>query len=178
MLTPVEIQNTKFKSAASGYNKGQVDKFMEELNKDYEFLYRQNLDMTEKISSLNDRVQYYITIEKSLHKALVLAEKSAEETKAAAMRDAKAIEKQALADAQEIRNNAEKELSKLHTQTLRLMQQYETYRAQCQALLDSQKEILDSRVFQINVKEFEAYTEYLQSMPKDKDKEKDDNAKS
>ena len=51
MLTPVEIQNTKFKSAASGYNKGQVDKFMEELNKDYEFLYRQNLALTEKVSS-------------------------------------------------------------------------------------------------------------------------------
>ncbi|MBO4281442.1 MAG: DivIVA domain-containing protein [Lachnospiraceae bacterium] len=167
MLTPVEIQNTKFKSAASGYNKGQVDKFMEELNKDYEFLYRQNLALTEKVSSLNDRVQYYITIEKSLHKALVLAEKSADETKAAALKDAKAIEKQALADAQDIRNNAEKELAKLHTQTLRLMQQYETYRAQCQALLDSQKELLDSRVFQINVKEFEAYTEYLQSAQKD-----------
>ena len=167
MLTPVEIQNTKFKSAASGYNKSQVDKFMEELNKDYEFLYRQNLALTEKVSSLNDRVQYYITIEKSLHKALVLAEKSADETKAAALKDAKAIETQALADAQDIRNNAEKELAKLHTQTLRLMQQYETYRSQCQALIDSQRELLASRVFQINMKEFEAYTEYLQSTPKD-----------
>lgn len=166
MLTPVEIQNTKFKSAASGYNKGQVDKFMEELNKDYEFLYRQNLDLTEKISSLNDRVQYYTTIEKSLHKALVLAEKSAEETKAAAAKDAKGIERQALADAQEIRNNAEKELNKLHTQTLRLMQQYETYRAQCAALIKSQQELLDSKVFQINLKEFEAYTEYLQDSKK------------
>ncbi len=163
MLTPVEIQNTKFKSAASGYNKGQVDSFMEQLNKDYEYLYRKNLELNEKVDSLNDRVQYYTTIEKSLHKALVLAEKSAEETKAAAALDAKGIEKQALADAQTIRNDAEKELNKLHQQTLRLMQQYESYRAQCMALINSQRELLESRVFQINLKEFEAYTEYLQN---------------
>ncbi|MCR5466916.1 MAG: DivIVA domain-containing protein [Lachnospiraceae bacterium] len=172
MLTPVEIQNTKFKSAASGYNKGQVDQFIEDLNKDYEYLYRQNLELSDKVKSLNDRVQYYATIEKSLHKALVLAEKSAEETKAAALTEAKSIEKQAYADAQIIRNDAEKELAKLHTQTLRLMQQYETYRAQCQSLLRSQQELLDSRVFQINLKEFEAYTEYLQQKPKDAGDEK------
>lgn len=164
MLTPVEIQNTKFKSAASGYNKSQVDSFMEQLNKDYEYLYRQNIELNEKIDALNDRVQYYTTIEKSLHKALVLAENSAEETKAAAAKEAKSIEKQALADAQSIRNNAEKELSKLHTQTLRLAQQYETYRAQILGLVNSQKELLDSKVFQINLKEFEAYTEYLQNI--------------
>lgn len=172
MLTPVEIQNTKFKTSASGYSKGQVDSFMEQLNKDYEVLYRQNLELTDKVSTLNDRVQYYLTIEKSLHKALVLAEKSAEETKLAAEKDAKGIHKQALADAQMIRNNAEKQLQDLHTQTLKLMQQYESYRSQCMGLIESQKELLESKVFQINMKEFEAYAEYLQSVNKDEaDKE-------
>lgn len=96
MLTPVEIQNTRFKSAASGYNKSQVDSFMEQLNKDYEYLYRQNIELNEKIDALNDRVQYYTTIEKSLHKALVLAENSAEETKAAAAKEARALKSRLL----------------------------------------------------------------------------------
>lgn len=166
MLTPIEIQNMTFKSSATGYSKSQVDSFRAQIQKDYETLYRQNMELTDKISILNDRVQYYSSMEKSLHKALVLAEKSAEETKRTAEKNAASIEKEARAQAQIILSDASNDLYRLHEQTLRLMQQYETYKAQFLALVNSQKDLLASQPFQINVKEFEAYTEYLQNVNK------------
>ncbi len=171
MLTPVEIQNTEFRSAPSGYSKSQVDKFKTQVLKDYETLYRQNMELNDKIATLSDRVQYYASMEKSLHKALVLAEKSAEETKRVADKNAASIEKEARAQAQIILHDAGNDLFRLHEQTLRLMQQYETYKAQFLALINSQKELLGTQPFQINVKEFEAYTEYLQNVSEKNEKE-------
>ncbi len=164
MLTPIEIQNTTFRSAPGGYSKSQVNKFLAQIQKDYELLYRQNMELTDKIGTLTDRVQYYSTMEKSLHKALVLAEKAAEETKLTADKNAQSIEKEARAQAQLILADAANDLYRLHEQTMRLMKQYETYKAQFVALIKSQTDLLSSQPFQINVKEFEAYTEYLQKV--------------
>lgn len=162
MLTPIEVNNTTFKSSASGYNKSQVDTFKSQITKDYETLYKKNLEMEDTISELNNRLSYYSSIEKSLHKALVLAEKSAEETKANAEKNAKNIEKEAQTQAMILLADARKELFRLHEQTLRLLSQYETYRAKFTAMLDAEKELIGSEPFSIDVREFEAYTEYLQ----------------
>ena len=92
MITPIEIQKTEFKMSAHGYSKQQVDEFKEIILKDYETLYRQSLDLNEKIDQLTEKISYYENMEKSLHKALVLAEKSAEETKKTAASAAKRMD--------------------------------------------------------------------------------------
>lgn len=163
MITPIEIQKTVFKSAASGYSKGQVDEFKDIVLKDYETLYRQNLDLNEKIAVLQDKVQYYSTMEKSLHKALVLAEKSAEETKKAAELNAQAIEKEARAQAQVIVSKAKQQLNWLHDATLDLLQQYETYKAQILAISQAQIQLIESDAFKIDSTKLEAYQEFLEN---------------
>lgn len=171
MLTPIEIQNTTFKTSASGYQRAQVEQFRNQVLEDYEALYRQNVEMNDKIATLSDRVQYYSSMEKSLHKALVLAEKSAEETKRAAEKQAASIEKEARIQAQIILADARRELYRLHDQTIKLMQQYESYKAQFTALTDAQKQLLQGEAFTLDVKEFEAYSEYLKSMESEKQKQ-------
>lgn len=44
MLTPQEIENVKFRKSISGYNIHEVDDFLDQLIKDYEKLYKENLD--------------------------------------------------------------------------------------------------------------------------------------
>ncbi len=159
MITPIEIQKTVFKTAAHGYSKSQVDEFKELLLKDYEALYRQNLDLTEKINLLNDKLQYYTSMEKSLHKALVLAEKSADETKRAAELNSAAVLKDARAQAQVILNDAKMQLNGLHDATLELMQQYETYKAQILAASNAQIQLLNSEAFTLDKSALNAYQE-------------------
>ena len=91
MLTPIELQSKTFKSGGLGYDKKDVDSFMKEVLHGYETLYRENMELSDKISVLNEGIQYYKTIEKTLQKALVLAEKTAEDTRIAALREAKSI---------------------------------------------------------------------------------------
>lgn len=157
MLTPVEIQSKTFKSGGLGYDKKEVDHFMREVLDSYETIYRQNMELNDKVSSLNDAVQYYRTIEKTLQKALVLAEKTAEETKAAAMAKAKNIENEAATRAQVIIADAKNELERVHAQTIKIAQQYEKYKAQFKAVAAAQIELLQSDSFDLNIANLEAF---------------------
>lgn len=149
MITPIEIQNKTFKSGGLGYDKKDVDHFMKELLENYEMLYREKMEMNDRINVLNDGLQYYKTIEKTLQKALILAERTAEETKSNAMKNAQLIEQEAVSKANAILADARNELEKIRKQTTELIRQYDMYKARIKSLANAQMELLDSQSFSI-----------------------------
>ena len=151
MITPIEIQNKVFKSGGLGYDKKDVDGFMEELLENYESLYRERMEMTDRMNTLKEGLQYYKTIEKTLQKALVLAERTADETKSNAMKNAALIEQEAVSKANIILEDAKRELEMIRKQTMELVRQYDMYKAKFKSLVNSQTELLDSRSFSINL---------------------------
>lgn len=157
MLTPVEIQSKTFKSGGLGYDKKDVDSFKNDVYKNYENLYRENMELKDKVSVLNEGIQYYKSIEKTLQKALILAEKTAEETRNTANKEAKRIEKEATVKANIMLADAKNELDKLHAQTIALIQQYEKYKAQFKSLAAAQIDLLESDAYSINVQRLDAF---------------------
>lgn len=151
MITPIEIQNKVFKSGGLGYDKKDVDNFMEELLDNYEALYRERMEMNDRMNVLNEGLQYYKTIEKTLQKALVLAERTAEETKGNAMKNALLIEQEAVSKANLILEDAKRELDQIRKQTIELVRQYDMYKAKFKSLVNSQTELLDSQSFTVNL---------------------------
>ena len=157
MLTPVEIQAKTFKSGGLGYDKKDVESFMREVNRSYEILYRENMELKDKVAVLNEGIQYYKSIEKTLQKALVLAEKTAETTKEAANKDAKRIEKEAKVKANILLADAKNELETIHKQTIQLLQQYEKYKAQFKNLAQAQIDLLETDAFAINIQKLDVF---------------------
>ena len=157
MVTPVEIQNKSFKSGGLGYDKRDVDSFMRDILNSYEELYRQNMELKDRVAVLNEGIQYYKTKEKTLQKALVLAEKTAEETRNNAAKEAKRIEKEATTKANIMLADAKNELEVLHQQTIALIQQYEKYKLQFKNLANAQIEMLSSEAFSINIQNLDAF---------------------
>ncbi len=155
MLTPVEVQSKVFKSGGLGYDKKDVENFRAELLRSYEEIYRDNMELKDKVSVLNEGIQYYKTIEKTLQKALMLAEKTAEETRANAAKEAKRIEQEARTKASIIVADARNELSSLHRQTQELIRQYEKYRAEFKHLATAQVELINSKAYDLDIKHFE-----------------------
>ena len=151
MLTPVEIQNRVFKSGGLGYDKKDVDSFMKEIVDSYEVLYREKMELADKVNVLNDALQNYKTIEKTMQKALMLAQKTAEETQETALRNAHAIEKEAMTKSEIIVSDAKRELEHIHQKTVQLCQQYETYKLQFKSLAAAQIELLETESFQIHM---------------------------
>lgn len=157
MITPIELQSKTFKSGI-GYDKKDVDNFLNELLRGYEVTYKENLELKDKINTLNDGISYYKSIENTLQKALVLAEQTAEETKNSARQRAKAIEDEARANAQLIVADAKKEYDSIKQQTIQLIRQYEAYKAQFKHLAASQCELLESESFNIHIADLDVFT--------------------
>lgn len=150
MLTPIEIQSKSFKSGI-GYDRKDVDSFMREILLGYERLYKENVELKDKLNVLNDGIQYYKTIEKTLQKALVLAEQTAEETRQAALKSAKAIEKEARGKADLIIADAKNELNHINQMITGLTQQYECYKVQYRQLAAAQIDLLKSPTFELTL---------------------------
>ena len=155
MLTPIDVQAKTFKSGM-GYSKADVDTFLTNLYSDYETLYRENMELKNKMSLMNESLNRYKGIEKSLQKALVLAETTSEETIASAKTNAAVIEQEARVKAEAILADAKSELENIHSTTLELLQKYESYKAQYKALAMAQVELLNSEAFDIKLAQVES----------------------
>lgn len=159
MITPVEIQSKTFKSGGLGYDKKDVDAFFREVKTSFESCYRENLEMKDRIENLNQAVLYYKSIEKTLQKALVLAEKTAEDTKTVAVEKANAIVNEAHTKASQIIQDAKNELEHFQAQTVALLQQYEKYKLQFKNLAASQLELLENECFDLNIARLDSLIE-------------------
>jgi len=156
MITPIELQSKTFKTGI-GFDKKDVEYFISSLLGDYEALYKENIELKDKCNVLNEGINYYKTIEKTIQKALVLAEKTAEETKEAARQESHAIKEEARAKAKLILMDAQNELDKIHQQTIQLVRQYEAYKAQFKYLAKAQEELLESDTFNIHIANLDAF---------------------
>lgn len=150
MLTPIELQGKTFKTGM-GYTKRQVDSFLDEIYRDYEQIYKENIELKDKITVLSEGLQYYKSIEKTLQKALVLAEKTSSETQEAAQKKASGIEKEAYAKAELILSDAKKEFGQLKEKIYRMVQQFESYKMQYKQLASTQLDMLNSDFFHVDL---------------------------
>ncbi len=84
MITPLDIQNKNFKRGFRGYNAKAVDIFLDEVTVDYEKIYKENIELKDKIKLLTDQIRHFNTMEETLKKTLIMAQTTADETTAAA----------------------------------------------------------------------------------------------
>lgn len=150
MLTPVDVQNKSFKGGI-GFDKKEVETFMSELSADYEMLYRSNVELKDKVTTLNESLQHYRSIEDSMQKALTLSEKTAEETINAANDKARQITTEAEKKAETILADAKEELLETKNEIFRLQQQHAKFKAQFTKVLESQLKIMDGEMVDIDL---------------------------
>lgn len=164
MITPIDIQNKVFKSGGLGYDKKDVDSFMQDLLDNYEMLYRENMELNDRINVLSEGLQYYKTIEKTLQKALVMAEHTAEQTRNTAVKNAQLIEQEAISKANIILEDAKRELDLIRKQTTELAHQYDMYKARFKSLANAQMELLDSPSFAMDLEKLSMFDAVSNSM--------------
>ena len=111
MLTVNDIRDVKFrKTNIGGYKAEDVDNFLDEVQDSYEKLQRENLNLTQKIKILADRVSQYRKDEDSVRDALVGAQKLANSELAKAKAEAANIIEKAQKEADSILKNANSDI--------------------------------------------------------------------
>ena len=75
MITPIEIQNKEFRRAFRGYSEDEVDDFLKIVTEDFESLYKENMDLKEKVNVLTKQVESLNNELKARNKKITTKEK-------------------------------------------------------------------------------------------------------
>jgi cell division initiation protein len=105
-ITVVDIQHRSFKRALQGYDRTDVDKFLDEIIESLEDEATARAAFEAEIADLKERISHFKAMEDSLQSTLLLAQRTADEVKAAAHKEADLIK-------QEARLQSEREIGSL-----------------------------------------------------------------
>jgi len=142
MLTPLDIHNKEFKKSFRGYNEEEVDEFLDKVIKDYEQLYRENIEIKENLDRLNSKLEHYQHMENTLNNTLIIAQETAEEVKFNAKRTTELMIKEAEVQVQKMIDEASNKVRRMSDEYEGLQKQDQIYRMRVRNLVQAQLEIL------------------------------------
>lgn len=138
MITPLEIQNKEFKKGIRGYKEDEVDEFLDQIMIDYEKLYKENIELKEKIEAANHQMNKYKDIEETLKNTLIVAQNAADDVKANANHKSELILQEAEVKAREIITKAHKEVEEIRDEFESTKKQMQIFKTRFRTLLQSQ----------------------------------------
>lgn len=144
MLTPLDIHNKEFKKAIRGYDINEVDDFLDEIIKDFETLYKENLNLQEDIQKQKDNIERYREIEETLQNTMVLAQKMAEEAKRNADKEAELAIWEARKKAEQIVSGAHDEVTETIKKVERLKSFENQMKVKLKSFLTTQLQLIES----------------------------------
>src|SRR6478609_9565406 len=113
-ITPLDIQQTVFRTGFRGYDKEEVNRFLEEIAETVEELNRENAVQREKIVFLEQQLTELKRTEATLSNTLVSAQSLAEDVKRSAQLNSEFIIKEAELHSVEMIRHARLEFSNTH----------------------------------------------------------------
>jgi len=112
-ITPLDIQQMAFKVRFKGYDRRDVDRFLEEVAQTVETLNRENTTLREKLTVTEVQLSELKKTEQTLTQTLVSTQVLADEVRRTAERDADLIVKEAEVQAAEMIRKAGQDLAAL-----------------------------------------------------------------
>ena len=122
-ITPLDIQQMVFRTKLRGYDREEVNRFLEELAQTVESLNRDNALLRERLAMTEQQVSELKRTETTLSNTLVAAQSLADDVKRSANRDAELIVKEAELKAGEVIRQARVELGETQRDLSQLQKQ-------------------------------------------------------
>jgi cell division initiation protein len=119
-ITPLDVARQDFPLSFRGYNRVEVDEFLNRLGSEYEKLVKENQNLKEEVNLLGRKLEDYQAMEENLKGSILLAQRLAEETRVNASRESERILSEAKGAARRMHEEAERELEDLRRLSRRL----------------------------------------------------------
>lgn len=144
MLTPLDIDNKTFKKTKiGGYDINDVEDFLVRVMDDYETLYKQNSELKDKVSTMQESVKYYKSIEEGINKTIENAQSQADNIKEVALREAETIKKEAEVESRNALENLKQEIIKAESELEEKRKQMQIYKIRVSSMLQAQLNIIN-----------------------------------
>ena len=144
MMTPLELEKLEFaKRFGKGYSVQEVDDAFAMIRRDYENLYKENIDYKDKINVLEELVSKYKAMEETMRNSIILAQQTGEAAITTAREQADLIVKEARDKAEAIQKENEAKQKALLAESVNIKKDISVFAAKSISLLHAQIEILD-----------------------------------
>jgi cell division initiation protein len=144
-LTPLDIRHREFKRAMRGYADVEVDEFLDEVADEFERVFKENIDLRERVEALEEQVARYHRMEETLQKTLISAQASADELKQNSSREAQLIVNEAELQARQLVNEAYTERQSIEQATARLRSSEQDFRFKFRQMLQGYLQLIDDQ---------------------------------
>ena len=88
-LTPIEIKNKDFSKKLKGYNKDEVNDFLNEVYENYKDLFRENSLLKEQLSRAEAEIVRFKSLEEKMNTAILNAQSMGDEIRNKALKETK-----------------------------------------------------------------------------------------
>ncbi len=153
MITPLDIQNKEFKKSFRGYKESEVDQFLDDIIDDYERLYRENIELKDKILMLNEQLKQYSNLEETLKETLIVAQGTADEVTSAARQKAEIIIEDAERVCKKLIDDANEEVRNIRKEYDYLMKEIFIFKTRYKSFIEAQLITLDEFYSKIEKKD-------------------------
>jgi cell division initiation protein len=143
ILTPLDIQQQRFRTRFRGFDVREVDAFLEQIADAFELIQRQNENLRDEIRRLEQETQGYQKREETFRKALLNSQQVLDQMKENAEKSAEIVVADAEVKAEKILNRAYQRLANLHEEIAELKRQRMQIEVQVRAILESHTKLLD-----------------------------------
>ena len=126
----------KFNTSFPGYNKGEVNSFVQNVTTEYEGMLDNLKNRDQEINKLKSELEHYKNIENTLNRAILIAEESSQNIKKTAFDESRAIIEDAKRNASRIINNALIKAEKVETEAETLKRQFANYKKRYRNILE------------------------------------------
>lgn len=143
-ITPLDVRKQEFRKAMRGLDGDEVYAFLSTVADEYEAVLNDNKALRERLLELDDKVQEYRSIERTLRDTLLTAERVTVEAKDNARREASLIIKEAQLEAQKSLRDISSEGARLRQEVQRLRSQRDGYIAKMKVVAESHVKFIES----------------------------------
>lgn len=133
----------KFSTSKDGYNKEEVNKFVNEVVTEYESMLTKLKQKDSEINELSKSLDKYNNLELALNKTVLMAEESANQMKKLAKDEADSLISDAKKNASRIVNEALMQAEKTELESIRLKRNIIMFKKKLKILLENQMDLAD-----------------------------------
>jgi cell division initiation protein len=115
-ITPLDIQQKRFHTGFRGYDRGEVDTFLDLVREEMEALLREVTELREYRQTYDDRMRELNEKEETVKNTMIMTQKLAEDLKENARKEAALLVKDAEVRSQQTVGNAQQEKVKMESE--------------------------------------------------------------
>ena len=136
-ITPLDIRKQEFRKAMRGLDSEEVYAFLSTVAEEYEAALSDNKALRERVLELDDKVQEYRNLERTLRDTLLTAERVTADAKENARREADLIIKEAQIEAEKILRDIKTHAMNLRQEVQELRRERDNYLTRMKMLAES-----------------------------------------